>query len=106
MRRLVHAWAKKSFVTGALRYPLSPVVVQSPRCIECAVAHLRVAIALPQVIVLSSNPSSRFQVPLQVSLVVGAFAFRITFSVLVQRSRCIAPVVADLLSRSRFRRSS
>ena len=77
MRRLVHAWAKKSFVTGALRYPLSPVVVQSPRCIECAVAHLRLAIALPQAIVLFCNLSSRFQASLRVSFVLGALALLI-----------------------------
>ena len=62
MRGLVQAWAKNSVVTGAVRYPLSPVVVQSPRCIACAVAHFRLAIAPSQVIVVPQifPPRSKF----------------------------------------------
>ena len=52
MRGLVQAWAKNFAVTGAVRYPLSPVVLQSPSCIACAVAHFRLAIAPSQVIVV------------------------------------------------------
>ena len=62
MRGLVQAWAKNSVVTGAVRYPLSPVLVQSPRCIACAVAHFRLAIAPSQVIVVPQifPPRSKF----------------------------------------------
>ena len=78
MRGLVQAWAaKNSAVTGAVRYPLSPVVLQSPSCIACAVAHFRLAIAPSQVILLFCNLSSRFQASLRVSFVLGALALLI-----------------------------